>query len=227
MKNKFLRALCLLCALLLAGAVALTGCGKEEAADNSHVEEQHDHGHNHETAETLDVSYTLEKDNTFTLTIKDHDGTVLLTKTGLKQKALAEQVSDTVFSLGWATGTGANDYEMVYCSRMTCQVSEVFVSPFACDGVRVVLPQGNNKDGYSVLIRDVFDSKGYSKTYPLTDAYTKGDQAVVFGGKLVGNGQATVSYLVGPNREHRIVQFDLYEDKTAESRPTATTTKKD
>ena len=204
MKRTFLRMLSLVCTLLLVSVLALTGCGEDAASGDDHA------GHNHDQAVSLKYQATTGSDGTYGFVVQDHDGTELYSRTGLKYPPLKEGASDTVFSVSWATGTGPNDYVSVYFDRVHCRVSDLITAPVASDGTRVVYPVSKDGGCY-VVVQDLFGDEKYTKEHHLTDAYTGGTYTVM-GGKLVDGTRASVSYLVSENGEHRIVEFDLYED---------------
>ena len=172
---------------------------------------EHDHaGHTHAQGVTDPLAVSIKQNGkTYSLTIS-HEGEVLFEKKDLPRSPFKEKVSDNIYAFFWATDHGPNDFCAVYCDPNNCRVSELFTSPFASDGVRVVLPQGG-KGGYSILIRDIFDADKYSKTYELEDAYTGADGSI-FSGKMIDKTHCTVSYYTNKDGAHRIRQFDLYAE---------------
>jgi len=238
LKRTFLRAMCLLCAVLLLGTVALTGCGGEKpaagtddhAGHNHGTEAQdhtdHDHaGHNHEHKESaaMSLAYEEEKGGTFTLIVKDCDGNEVCKKTGLAKKAASTQVTPDVVELYWVTSTLPGGYESLYIDIKGCRVSDLIVGEQATDGNRIVYTE--IKDGkLSVIVRDLFDKDGYNKVTEIKDAYTGGEYTVI-GAIKYGENQVNVSYLTDKDGGHRIQAFDLYEK--GEEKPTSTTEKTD
>ena len=246
MKYPFLRALCLLCAVVLLSTFALTGCGNETPAAETDPHAGHNHatetdphaGHNHGTNATdapigdkhehkepaaMRMAYEEEKGGTFTLIIKDCQGNQIYKKTGLAKKAASRQVTAEVAELYWVTSSNPGGYECLYINRLTCQVSDTIVGEQVTDGNRIVYTE--IKDGVlNVTVRDLFDKNGYSKTTEIKEAYTKGDYTVL-GAVMMKNGQVNVSYLTDKDGAHRIKAFDLYE-KGEEKPTTAKATEK-
>lgn len=245
MKHVFLRALCLLCAVVLLSTFALTGCGSEEPAgeqsatgDDAHA--GHNHGdetpstaptnqnqeqnsnqkHDHEEPSNMRLAYEEEKGGTFALVIKDCKGNLVLEKKGLAKKALSRQINDYVVCLSWVLNSNPGGYESLYIDRKTCRVSDTIVGEQATDGNRIVCTE--IKDGVlNVTVRDLFDKNGYSKTTEVKEAYTKGDYTVL-GAVMMKNDQVNISYLTDKDGAHRIKAFDLYEK--GEEKPTAAKT---
>lgn len=158
------------------------------------------------------IVYTPEEksDGTYAFTLKDKDGKVLFSKDGLDRYPLQEAVSTDVYRLGWPTGTGPNDFQEIYCNRETGQISEVFDGAVASDGVRIALPIGDGKKGYSILVRNVFD-KGFAKEYKLEDAVMGGKYAVT-AGKLMDKGHVKVTYLTDNKGGYKAIDIDLYAE---------------
>ena len=164
-------------------------------------------GHTHAPNSEAKIIYkpTEHEDGTYSFTLKDPSGKVLFSKDGLDRYPLVEGISEDVYSVGWPTGTGPNDFQQVYCHREKGLVSQVFDGPIGSDGVRVALP---HKDG--VLVRDVFDEKAYSKVHPLPNAYTKG-AFVIAGGKLIeGHKAVRVSYVTDDKGTTVTTVIELY-----------------
>lgn len=164
-------------------------------------------GHTHAPNSEAKMTYNPveNKDGTYSFTIKSKDGKVLFSKDGLDRYPLVEAVNEDMYSVGWPTGTGPNDFQQIYCHREKGLVSEVFDGPIGSDGVRVAVP---HKDG--VLVRDIFDKKAYSKVHTLPNAYTKGDY-VITGGKLIDGQKAVrVTYVVDKKGTNATAVIELY-----------------
>ncbi|MBQ9842044.1 MAG: hypothetical protein IJO42_02920 [Clostridia bacterium] len=226
MKNRtILRRMGLIAIAALLTLSVLAGCSApadggdnnpdaDPHAGHSHADStptEHDHaGHTHAQGVTDPLAVSIKQNGeTYSLTIS-HEGEALFEKKDLPRSPFKEKISDDIYAFFWATDYGPNDFCAVYCDPNNCRVSELFTSPFASDGVRVVLPQGG-KGGYSVLIRDIFDADKYSKTYELEDAYTGADGSI-FSGKMIDKTHCTVSYYTNKDGAHRIRQFDLYAE---------------
>ena len=107
-----------------------------------------------------------------------------------------------IYELGWATGSGPNDYECVYYNEKTAQVSPKFRAPRGTDGVRIAY--GNDKQD-KIIVQDLFDKNAYYKEHVLPDAAT-GEEDIVMGGAL--------------QKDKKTVLIS-YKDKTGASRHTA------
>lgn len=216
MKNRtILRRMGLIAIAALLTLTALVGCAApadgddKKPADSTPTENAHA-GHSHAQGAADSLAVSIKQDGkTYSLTVS-HEGEVLFEKKDLPRSPIKEKITEDVYAISWATGHGPNEFYSVYCDPANCRVSEMFTSPFASDGVRVVLPKGG-KDGYSILIRDIFDADKYSKTYQLEDAYT-GAEGSIFSGKMIDTTHCTVSYYTSKEGAHRIRQFDLYAE---------------
>lgn len=237
MKSTFLRVLCLLCALLLMGTVALTGCGEETPAAESDPHAGHNHGtespqstapatkqHNHKEPALMHVAYESDENNTYALIIKDCEGNLLLEKKGLAKKAISQQINDYVVCLSWVLNSNPGGYESLYIDRKTCRVSDVIAGEQATDGTRIVFTEIKN-GVLNVTVRDLFDQNGYSKTTEVKEAYTKGDYTVL-GTVMMEHDQVNVSYLTDKDGGHRFSSFNLYEKGEKDSAKTTEKTAK-
>ena len=191
--------------------------GQTQATDeHGHAVGEHDNENKTEAQENTPakIVYAVQQneDGTYSFVLKDRAGKVLFTQNGLDRAPLAESVSKDVFTLGWPTGQGPNDFKQIYCNTKTGKYSPVFDGPVASDGVRVLLPKGVVDGEYLVEVRDLFNEKGYSKTHVLKSAYTEGSYAVM-GGKLAANKrQVHVTYCVDKDGAHTIAMIDLYAE---------------
>ena len=71
---------------------------------------------------------------------------------------------------------------------------------------------GNNEEGYSILVRDIFDAKIYNKSYPLEDAYTGGDGGVIYSGTMQDEDTVRIAYYTAKDGTHRLRDFHLYAE---------------
>ena len=194
------KGLALLCAVLTVTATLLTGCGGKE-------EKQ---WHDHDTVAVMDIAYTNEAEGTLALTVKDCQGNLLYTKTGLTKKGLVHNVTDTVVSLSWVTSNNPGGYETVYIDRLHCRVSELIAGEQATDGTRLVHTTVK-KDKLTVIVQDLFDKDAFCQETVLEEAYLGGEYTVL-GARLVMEDQVNVSYLTDAEGMHRITAFPLYPD---------------
>lgn len=218
MKHTILRALCLLCALLMLGTFALTGCGSETATETD-PHAGHDHGtegttapstdaHDHKTTAAMGIAYETAADGTLTLTIKDCEGKLLCEQKGLAKKASTNQLGNGVVELFWVLNKNPGGYQCLYINSLTCQVSEMIAGEQVTDGNRIVYTE--IKDGkLNVIVSDLFNKGGYYKVTELPEAYTAGAYTVL--GAVKVKEQVNVSYLTDKDGAHLIKAFDLYE----------------
>lgn len=228
MKRTLLQAAGLVCAMLLLWSLFLVGCNSDTPATDTPAaeapaEEGHEshEGHNHDTPAAeghthvaqVSGNYRIEKaqDGTYTVTVTDKNGKALRTEKNLKNAPIVEKITDEVYSIGWATGTGPNDYKCLYGNSAKYLASEVFTSPLGCDGKRVAYPHAE-KDGYAVTVQDVFDKAAYSRTHLLEDAYVGGDYTVA-GGKLRQDGTVNVAYVINKEGRTRSAVIPLYDEE--------------
>lgn len=231
MKHTILRMLCLVCTLLLLGALCLTGCSSETPATEGDTHAGHDHGtestqgtnapvvpkHNHEEAAAMRLIYEEEEGGTLTLIVKDCQGQEVFKKTGLTKKSNANDVTPYVVELYWVNNSNPGGYECLYINRQTCQVSDIIVGEQITDGNRIVYTEVKNGK-LNVIVRDLFDKNGYNKVSEIEGAYTGGAYTVLRAVRV--KDQVNVSYLTDKDGAHRIAAFDLYEK--GEQKPEAT-----
>lgn len=234
MRSIFRAVAVILSVALLVLAVGCNAPADQAPADqtptDSHEGHNHDadtsvtesNAHNHDQPANMRLTMDEAEDGTFTLVIKDCEGTVLLNKTGLAKQPISQQVTDSVIELSWVTSNLPGGFESLYINRLTCQVSDVIVGEQGTDGNRIVYAEVT--DGVlKVTVRDLFNKDGYNKVTEITDAYTDGEYTVIAARKY-GDYQVNVSYLTDKDGGHLIKCFNLYE--ADERKPTATTAKK-
>lgn len=183
-------------------------------------------GHNHaageECTDTTDTGSTQNStdkvkyqiytntDKTYRVVFRDSAGTAVYEQDKIVKQPVRETVDADkgVYSLGWATGTGPNDYAHIYYNVKTGQVSKTIVAPRGCDGVRVAY---GSEDQTKVIVQDLFDNEVYYKEYALADAYTAATD-IIIGGKLKDDKKTvTVSYVVDEKGSTRHINVNLYE----------------
>lgn len=176
-------------------------------------------GHNHaagegsdhnEESETGVLNYRVytNADKTYRVAVVNTKNEVLFEQDKLYNAPVKEDVSEEIFTLGWATGNGANDFAHVFCNKKTGAVSQEFVAPRGYDGVRVAYP---NKDQTKIVVQDIFNKDTYYKEYALADAFRK-DGDIVAGGKLQSDKKSViVSYFTDEEGTIRQTVIHLYE----------------
>lgn len=204
---------------ILGGNNADPHAGHNHGSDlgDGHYEgDGHDHGNSNTNANAnanAKVKYQIytNADKTYRLVFRDTAGKTVAEFDNIKAKnsILPTKAIDNnpdVYELGWATGSGASEFECIYYNVKTGQVSDKLVAPRGTDGVRVAYAGANQK---KVIVQDLFD-KSYYKEYTLADTYT-GEGDIVVGGALQkDNKTVTISYKDkdGKVRHQRI---NLYE----------------
>ena len=149
-------------------------------------------------------------DQTYQLVFRDADGKVVAEFDQIAMHPSQEPIdaANGVYELGWASGSGANDYYCVYYNVKTGAVSQAFHAPRGCDGVRVAY---GSEDQTKVIVQDVFDQDGYYKEHVLEGAYTKAE-TIILGGKLQADKKTVViSYVVDEKGEQHHVGISLYD----------------
>lgn len=172
-------------------------------------------GHNHGTAATANsnakVKYQLytNADKTYRVVFRDAKGAILMEQDKIPNQPVREAVDadNGIYSAGWATGKGPNDYAHIYYNEKTGQVSETITAPRGTDGVRVAYGSADQK---KVIVQDLFDKNAYYKEYELSGADTTADD-IIMGGKLQSDKKSvTVAYLAVDGKTRHIT-VKLYE----------------
>lgn len=192
--------------------------GHDHSHDSSSVGDPHaGHNHNHNNSSAAKVRYQIYNtaNNTYRLAILNAQGNVVFEKGNLERAPMKETVDEAkgIYSLSWAlykdpAKNGPNDFETIYYNEKTGAVSQLFVAPRACDGVRVAYGSTNQT---KVIVQDVFNKKVYYKEYPLPNPYTKGKDIIV-GGRLHDNKKtAVISYITNEKGQTGHLSVKLYE----------------
>lgn len=188
--------------------------GNEGTSSNGHYEgDGHDHGTgstnaNQNTAKVKYQVYT-NTDKTYRLVIRDQKNAIVFEADKLTRAPIKETVDEKngIYELGWATGSGATEYECVYYNEQTGQVSKQFHAPLGTDGVRIAYP---NEKETSIIVEELFNDKGYRKEHTLEDAHNK-NGTIITGGKLQADKKTVlVSYYTNDKGESRHVAINLY-----------------
>lgn len=162
-------------------------------ANGGHYEgDGHDHGTSDANAKVKYSVYT-NADKTFHLVIRDQKNAVVFEVDKLEKAPIPATIDEEkgIHELGWATGTGPNDFACVYYNEKTGQVSGQFVAPRGTDGVRIAY---GSEDQTKVIVQDVFNKDTYYKEYTLANAVEKNGNIIV-GGKLqVDKKTVVISY---------------------------------
>lgn len=230
-KKQWIGIASLLCVVALILGITVAGtlskatitdehAGHDHSEDGSSANGEHyeGDGHNHGSSSgssgdsaissVLNHRVYTNADKTYRMQIVDQKNNVLFEKDKLANAPLKEAVKGDVYTLGWATGTGANDYEHVFCNGKTGEVSQLFYAPRGFDGVRVAYASA---DQTKIIVQDIFNKDAYYKEYTLENAYVGGDY-VIAGGKLQSdNNSVLITYVVDESGKTRHATFKLYE----------------
>ena len=153
-------------------------CGTGTTAGGHSANDGHNHGATTANG-ALNYRVYTNADKTYTLSVVDANNKELFKQDNLVNAPLKDEVTDDIFSLGWATGTGPNDFVHIFCNNKTGAVSREFVAPRGFDGVRIAYP---NEDQTKIIVENIFNDK-YHKEYDLENAHSKNGDVIV-GGKL-------------------------------------------
>ena len=175
-------------------------------------------GHHHGTTTgandsgTPQVKYQVytNADNTYRLVIRDGKNAIVFEADKLLRAPILATVDEKkgIYELGWASGSGATEYECVYYNEKTGQVSRQFHAPLGTDGVHIAYP---TEDQTKIIVQELFNEKGYQKTYTLEDAYNR-NGTIITGGKLQADKKTVlVSYFASDKGESRHVIIPLYQ----------------
>lgn len=220
-------------AAIIAGIIVAAKLSGASAADphaghNHATGEEHteDDGHDHSSGATnnnnsshgqdnpsqidtgvLNYRVYTNADQTFRVTVVDKNNKVLFQKDKTHRVPVAEKVTDTIFTISWATGDGPNDFESIFCNKETGAVSALFYAPRGYDGRRVAY---SSDDQTVIIVQDIFNKSNYLKHYTLKGAYTEGDY-IIRNGKLAEDNKVQVTYVVNKNNGTHTVSIPLYD----------------
>lgn len=221
-------------AALIAGIVVAVNLGSNgghydgdghdhgTASTDGHYEgDGHDHGsssgnnssddsHGNTSADTVKYQIYTNEDETYRLVIRDGKNEILFEQDKLAKQPTKETIDEEkgVYELGWATGSGANEFECVYYNVKTGQVSDKFVAPRGCDGTRIAYGSADQK---KVIVQDLFDKDVYYKEHELENAIEKNGD-IIIGGRLHENKKTVViAYNSSETETNAHTTVELYE----------------
>ena len=187
-----------------------------DLGDGHYEGDGHDHGHSNTTGANANakVKYQMYKnaDGTYRLAFRDSAGKTVAEFNNIKVKnsilpAKAISNNPDVYELGWASGSGPNDFYCVYYNEKTGQVSEQFHAPRGTDGGRVAY---GSEDQTKVIVQDLFSKSAYYKEYTLNAPSTTADN-IIMSGKLQSDKNTVVISYVDTDGKTRHANFKLYE----------------
>ena len=209
-------------AAILIGITVITNACNPGAADphaghnhgsslgDGHYEgDGHDHGTGNADAKVKYQIYN-NADDTKRIVFRDNAGKTVAEFDKIDKAPLKETIDATkgIYELGWATGSGSNDFACVYYNEKTGQVSEKFVAPRGTDGVRIAY---GSEDQTKIIVQDLFDKDGYHKEYTLENAVMKNGN-IIIGGKLqVDKKTVVISYNSSASEASAHISVKLYE----------------
>ena len=208
-------------AAILVGIVVISNSCKPDphaghdhsANGGEHYEgDGHDHGATQANNSGAKVKHQIysNADKTYRLVFRDNAGKVVAEYDKIAKLPLEETIDKNqgIYELGWATGSGANDFVCVYYNEKTGQVSDKFVAPRGTDGVRIAY---GSEDQTKIIVQDLFNKDAYYKEYTLANAVKKNGDIIV-GGKLqVDNKTVVISYNSSESDATAHTTIKLYE----------------
>lgn len=184
-----------------------------DLGDGHYEGDGHDHGSSNTTAAIANakVKYQMYKnaDGTYRLAFRDSAGKVVTEFNNIAKQPMKETVDADkgVYSLGWASGSGPNDFYYVYYNEKTGQVSDQFHAPRGTDGTRVAY---GSEDQTKVIVQDLFSKSAYYKEYTLNAPSTTANN-IIMSGKLQSDKKTVVISYVDTDGKTRHANFKLYE----------------
>ena len=211
-------AVALIVGIIIAGNLRdnghYEGDGHNHGAEGEHYEgDGHDHGSDGHTNSTstdkVKYRYYTNEDKTYRVQVLNDKNQVVFEKDKLTNVPIKKDLNDTIVELGWATGSGANDFDAIYWNKKTGEVTELFWAPRGTDGVRIAYP---SEDQTKIIVQDLFDKDSYCKEYELKNAAEKNGN-VITGGKLHDNKKTViVSYNSSETESSAHATINLYEN---------------
>ena len=180
----------------------------------------HNHSHDGETNTntntntntTAKVKYQIytNADKTYRLVIRDQKSAIAFEADNLPKAPIKETIDEAngIYELGWATGSGATEYECVYYNEKTGQISKQFHAPAGTDGVRIAYADESET---KILVQDLFDNNGYHKEHTLENAYSKNGTTIISGKLQADKKTVMTSYYINEKGETGHVSINLYE----------------
>lgn len=208
-------------AAILVGIVVISNsCKPDPHAGHNHGSNLGDghyegDGHDHGTGtgnSDAKVKYQIynNADDTKRIVFRDNAGKTVAEYDKIAKLPIEEAIdkNNGIYELGWATGSGANDFVCVYYNEKTGQVSDKFVAPRGTDGVRIAY---GSEDQTKVIVQDLFNKDAYYKEYTLANAVKKNGDIIV-GGKLqVDKKTVVISYNSSASDATAHATIKLYE----------------
>ena len=211
-------AVALIVGIIIAGNLRdnghYEGDGHNHGAEGEHYEgDGHDHGSDGHTNSTstdkVKYRYYTNEDKTYRVQVLNDKNQVVFEKDKLTNVPIKKDLNDTIVELGWATGSGANDFESIYWNKKTGNISQLFWAPRGTDGVRIAYP---NEDQTKIIVQDLFDKDVYCKEYELKNAAEKNGN-VITGGKLHDNKKTVIiAYNSSETESSAHMTVNLYEN---------------
>ena len=208
-------AVALIVGIIIAGNLRdnghYEGDGHNHGAEGEHYEgDGHDHGSDSHSTSTDKVKYRYytNEDKTYRVQVLNDKNQVVFEKDKLTNVPIKKDLNDTIVELGWATGSGANDFDAIYWNKKTGEVTELFWAPRGTDGVRIAYP---SEDQTKVIVQDLFDKNAYYKEYALENA-TEQSGNIIVGGKLnESNKTVLISYNSSKSETTAHLTVKLYD----------------
>ena len=163
-----------------------------------------------EAAEKVKYQIYTNADKTYHLVFRDTAGKMIAEFDNIPKAPILETINTEqgIYALGWASGSGPNDFECVYYNVKTGNVSKQFHAPRGTDGVRIAY---GSEDQTAIIVQDVFDAEDYYKEHFLKDAYTKAE-TIICGGRLQADKKTVViSYVVDEKGTVQHATISLYD----------------
>lgn len=206
----------LLCVFLLTAV--LTSCvvvKPDKTLDSKEDTEQTDiststTGTVHDNGPKVKYQVYTNADQTYRLVIRDHRNKAVFEADKLIHQPIPTTIDEEkgIYELGWATGTGATEYECVYYNAKTGQVSQQFRAPFGTDGLRIAYC---SDDQTKVIVQPLFDGEDAKKEHVLENAYNRNGTIIVSGKLQEDQKTILIAYYVNAEGETARASVPLYE----------------
>lgn len=163
-----------------------------------------------ETAEKVKYQIYTNADKTYHLVFRDTAGKMIAEFDNIPKTPILESINTEqgIYALGWASGSGPNDFECVYYDVKTGKVSKQFHAPRGTDGVRIAY---GSEDQTKIIVTDVFSSGSYYKEYPLENAYTDAKDIIIGGNLKVDKKTVVIAYVTDAEGATQHTMIGLYE----------------
>lgn len=179
----------------------------------------HDHGHGNTTpSNTTDkVKYQIytNADQTYRLVIRDQKNAIVFEKDKMERQPLRDTINESegIYELSWAlykehADNGPNDFECIYYNVKTGQVSDLFVAPRGCNGVRIAY---GSEDQTKIIVQDLFDKNAYYKEHELANATEKNGDIIISGSLKPDKKTVVIAYHSSETENDAHTTINLYE----------------